>query len=61
MVEAGDLDRLQKALEATKDHLAPDVGLRFRAMFGGRGAYAYDRMYSPRRATGGAGPARDLL
>jgi len=46
MAEANDLDRLQKAVEATKDHLAPDVGLRFRAMFGGRGAYAYDRMFA---------------
>lgn len=46
MAEVSELDRLQKALEATKDHLAPDVGLRFRAMFGGRGAYAYDRMFA---------------
>lgn len=46
MAEVTELDRLQKALEATKDHLAPDVGLRFRAMFGGRGAYAYDRMFA---------------
>ncbi len=46
MAEANDLDGLQKAVEATRDHLAPDVGLRFRAMFGGRGAYAYDRMFA---------------
>ena len=41
-----DLDKLQAALEATKDHLAPDIGLRFKSMFGGRGVYAYDRMFA---------------
>ena len=46
MAEANDLDRMQQAVEATKDHLAPDVGLRFRAMLGGRGAYAHDRMFA---------------
>ena len=46
MAAASDLDRLQRALEATADHLAPDVGLWFRPMFGGRGAYAYDRMFA---------------
>lgn len=40
------LDRLQAALEATRDDLAPDVGFRFRAMFGGRGVYAHDRMFA---------------
>lgn len=46
MAEKKDLDRLQAALEATRDHLPPDIGLRFRAMFGGRGAYAHDRMFA---------------
>lgn len=40
------LDRMQAAVEATRDYLAPDVGLRFRPMFGGRGVYAYDRMFA---------------
>ncbi len=46
MANGADLDKLQAALEATKNHLAPDVGLRFRAMFGGRGVYAYERMFA---------------
>lgn len=46
MAEDHDLDRLQAAVEATKDFLPPDVGLRFRSMFGGRGVYAYDRMFA---------------
>lgn len=46
MAQREHLDRLQAALEATRDELPPDVGLRFRSMFGGRGAYAYDRMFA---------------
>ena len=45
MSEKSTLDQLQAALEATTEYLQPDVGLRFRSMFGGRGAYAYDRMF----------------
>ncbi len=46
MAEVSGLDKLQAAVEATRDDLAPDIGLRFRAMFGGRGVYAYDRMFA---------------
>lgn len=40
------LDDLRRRLEAAADDLPPDLGLRFRAMFGGAGAYAHDRMFA---------------
>ena len=40
------LDHFQAAIEATADALEPDADLRFRAMFGGRGGYAHDRMFA---------------
>jgi TfoX/Sxy family transcriptional regulator of competence genes len=38
------LEAMRGELELAAEELSPDVGLRFRAMFGGLGAYGRDRM-----------------
>jgi len=40
------LEALRRQLELASEELPPDVGLRFRAMFGGIGAYGRDRMFA---------------
>lgn len=40
------LEALRRQLELAAEELPPDVGLRFRAMFGGIGAYGRDRMFA---------------
>jgi len=37
---------LARQLEDAAEDAAPEAGLRFRAMFGGAGAYAHDRMFA---------------
>lgn len=39
------LEAMRRQLEAAADELPPDLGLCFRAMFGGIGAYGRDRMF----------------
>lgn len=40
------LEAMRRQLELAAEELPPDVGLRFRAMFGGVGAYGRDRMFA---------------
>lgn len=46
MAPNAHLDHLRRQLELAADDLPPDIGLRFRAMFGGLGAYARERMFA---------------
>lgn len=46
MTSTPALEEMRRQLEEAADDLPPDVELRFRAMFGGVGAYAYDRMFA---------------
>ena len=40
------LTEMQRQLELAADALPPDLGLRFRPMFGGAGVYAGDRIFA---------------
>lgn len=41
-----DVEALRRQLELAAEELAPEIGLRFRAMFGGVGVYGRDRMFA---------------